>query len=492
MKNLRYRRQFLLSRSQIRSLTDWNYIKNQKYHLYAHPDLEIERNGSLTLIGHIFDYQYPEKTNSCILQDIAENSRNLSGIFQFMKRYSGSYVLMFLSDDNMHVFHDAKGKREIYYCAHYNEIICGSQPNLIAEYSKPKIQISQDPELLDFFNHYLYDSGWVGNESLFDGVCHLPPNHYLDINDLKARRYWPNRIIPRTSMEDATAKGCSYLKGSLRAMVNRYPAVMMAVTSGNDSRILLAASRELLGEIYFFINDENLGRRHPDIWVPESIFENIAAPFHVHEVPEGVDGKFRRLYKNNVILANEERLSYIFNVLYREHSNKVVLSGGSEMVLVQKEPRVLGKHRMAFSMGYSKCKYVQRQCEKIRPEVEETARKFNVAVQTLFYWEQKLGNWASAKVSEGLIASEKLDPFNSHHYCETLLGVDKRYRRTEKKPCRLYLEMINYLWPELLEFPINPPTTVAEHTKRFAAKLGIMGFMRELRYQKQNMKDNLL
>ena len=86
-------------------------------------------------------------------------------------------------------------------------------------------------------------------------------------------------------------------------MAHRH-TLMMAVTSGNDSRLLLASSRDLRNKIYYFINNESLGHRHPDIAVPQSMFEHLGIPFHIHDVPDDMDEEFERVSLREYLLPD--------------------------------------------------------------------------------------------------------------------------------------------------------------------------------------------
>ena len=75
----------------------------------------------------------------------------------------------------------------------------------------------------------------------------------------------------------------NFLQGVEKAITYRHPT-NMAVTAGIDSRTTLTASIEIKDKIYYFINDEGMGSKYPDIAVSEKIFKSIEHPFHLHKV----------------------------------------------------------------------------------------------------------------------------------------------------------------------------------------------------------------
>ena len=485
-QRLRYRRQFILTLAPIEVFRDWNCINIDQYYLYIHPDLEANRaddsQKSIVLVGNIFDPNEPARKNYDILKNILGQINTIENLFFEIKKYVGSYALIYKDPRRMIILNDALSLREIYYCTKENDVVCGSQPNLMVKFGNPAITPTDDTCVLDFYNNHLKNCSWIGDETYFRGVKHLLPNHYLDITNREVRRYWPTEPIKHLSLDEAVAKSCSFLQGSMKAMVHRHP-VMMAVTSGFDSRTLLAASKGLQDRIYFFINDEGLGRSHPDIAVPKKIFEKIRVPFHIHDVPQEVDSEFRQIFLSNTFFATDRILPTIFNVYFKSHSDKVNILGTGEIgrTRLGKQPPNLNAFRIAYKMRYKNSCYVLRQSDKILAELLPVGEEFGINVLTLIFWEQNQGNRWVVGNSESDIAIEEIDPFDSHLLYEILLGVDEKY--SKKNASILFKEMIRHMWPELLEWPINPPFTLRDKITWLLDKIGLYDAIWELKYQ---------
>ena len=490
---LHYRRQFLLSLAPLEPFANWNCSQIDRYYLYAHPDLEFNQladpKKTLVLLGDIYDSEEPQKGNAEIMEDIMASAGIIEEFILRIKQYAGCYALLLKNISSTIFVNDARALREIYYCTATNQIICGSQPNLIAEFSNPEIKPTNDNDLLDYYNNYLWDSRWVGDETYFAGIKHLLPNHYLDINKRKAYRYWPNEPLVRLQLKEAVSKSSAFLQGIMKAIVHRH-AVMMAVTSGTDSRILLAASKGLQDKIYYFVNNHDLGYGNPDISVPVKIFKKNDVKFHVHDVSNDVDDEFRKVFFHNTFLATERILPSIYNVFFKKHKEKVLILGVSEIgrTFYGKAPRRLNSYRMAYKLEYKECRYVNKQCEKLVAEMQPVAKKFGINAMVLLYWEQRLGNWGATRNSESLIAIEKIDPFNSHLLYETFLGVDEKYRNYLESPCVFFREMIRHMWPDLLEWPINPPYALQDKVIWLLVELGLYELLREIQYQVNYLK----
>jgi hypothetical protein len=100
---------------------------------------------------------------------------------------------------------------------------------------------------------------------------------------------------------------------------------------------------------------------------------------------------------------------------------------------------------------------------------------------SLLLWEQLLGNWGAVGNSESDIAIEEFDPYDSHYMYETLLGVDEVAIKGNRH--LMFREMLRRMWPELLEFPINPPSTFKDRIRWSLKRVGAYDALKMLRYE---------
>jgi hypothetical protein len=485
VENLRYRRQFILTNEVIDELGNWQHLLIKNWHLYVHPDLEITSNERtsrrIVLLGYMFDPFNPEKGNEAILQDIVSMVSCFDDLISAIKVMAGSYVIFYEDQESVMLIHDPLGIREIYYCTGKNRVICGSQPNLLNKYSMPELGLTMDKAIHKFVYHDmpLVRTGrlWVGDETFFRDIKHLLPNHCLDVNALTPRRYWPNKRLGDLNAKIAVKLACEYLRGVMKGVTLRYK-VMMAVTAGYDSRSLLAGAREVLDQVYLFINRESyLNDESADIWVPRKMLDQVKIPFHVHSVEGEVDKDFREIFKSNVFGATDRTLPTIYNVYYKKHQDKVNILGVGEIgrEYYGKRPRRLDGYYLARCLKFRNSVYASEQCEKWLQEADGPAKEYNVDIMKLLLWEMLLGKWGANANSESDIAIEEFDPYDSHYIYEILIAGSQGKRE-------LFREMINEMWPELLEFPINPPESIADWVKYQLGRLGAFQDLRRFVY----------
>jgi hypothetical protein len=73
----------------------------------------------------------------------------------------------------------------------------------------------------------------------------------------------------------------------------------------------------------------------------------------------------------------------------------------------------------------------------------------------LFSWEQSHGNWLAATQMEFDLAwRDMFTPFNCRELLTTMLSIDARYRSSPRH--RAFYALIEKMWPDLLDEPINP------------------------------------
>lgn len=89
--------------------------------------------------------------------------------------------------------------------------------------------------------------------------------------------------------------------------------------------------------------------------------------------------------------------------------------------------------------------------DKWLKEKKDFARDKNLDLMKLFYWEMRMPNWGSQYQQEADLAMEEFAPFNNREIILRLLDLSKN-----KDYKDVFDDIIYYLAPKLLAFPINP------------------------------------
>lgn len=493
---LLYRRQFVLARQEITEISHWQKFNLNQYVIQAHPDLQLEMvndsSRTLILLGYLYDANNYTAGNHSIIQKLFNENQDFSSLILSLKPYAGRYAIIYKDDVCFNIVQDALALREVYYTEVDNKVICASQPNLLVRFSEPTILKSSGPELIEFVNDHLPSirNGrlWPGDGTVYDNVKHLLPNHYFDILKLRSRRYWPNTPIQDLELNAAVEKAASFLQGTLQAAAHRQP-LMMAVTAGYDSRALLAASKPICQSVHYFINKhDHLADHSNDISIPRQIFKKIKIPFHIHTYSKEVPSDFKKTFLNNTFFSHEQLLPVIYNVYHKSHSDKLNILGVGEVGRTKffDPPNNLDAYYLSYMLKHRKSSYAVKECEKWLSNSAPIADRYKINIMTLFWWEVLIGNWGAVGNSESDIAIEEFDPYDSHYLYETFLAIHPKYRKFYNNV--LFKKLILYMWPELLELPVNPPENLKDLSLSILQKLGIEKKLRNMKYKHYKKK----
>lgn len=214
-QKLLYRRQYVITSDPTYQRPDW--IKKELARgqfLLHHSDLNVvvhhTKTVKMTLLGYLLDPNHPTDSDDVILGRIAEVCKSLQDVMEFVSGCGGRFVLIIQGLGGNRLFTDPAGFRQIYYSHSSTDLWCASQPHLLAE----ALNLPEDRSeaIVGFLNSSAYTSGrtehaWYGDATRFDGVRHLMPNHYLDIDSGAIVRFWPYRaLIPKNVDDAATEK----------------------------------------------------------------------------------------------------------------------------------------------------------------------------------------------------------------------------------------------------------------------------------------------
>jgi len=471
-KNLLYRRQFVIGPRYVKELNWWNKIPvTDQLFITVHPDLNYAQvkkgNRSLTLLGYLIDPFKPKFDDTNILEELISKSNTNDNLIENCNKYGGRWILIFDDSKKIMLFNDPAGLKQVYYTNNSTiEFWCGSQPNIITM----NIQCTFNNEAYNdlkksgaFNTSNLYF--WPGNSSPYLEIKRLIPNHYLDIDNRLCHRYWPNKELKGLSLEEGAYKCKELLKRLIKGVYERFK-LAHAITSGLDSRLLLAASKDIARNIYYYTaKRKNFNRLTPDIRIPKELLKKLSLSHHIIDCSKEMSIEFREIYENNVMNAHEsggrdaqgffnncpsDRISMIGNVSetvraspYFDQSYDL-----SERYLDINEKLLASKVRMDKSIfAIKNFKIWLKDCINLE-------KKYGINIIDLFYLEQLMGGWLSMIRTESDIVQEVFTPYNCRLFLEYMFAIDEKYRKPPEYI--IYKKMILSLWPEVMQMPVNP------------------------------------
>lgn len=488
-----YRRQFLLGPQYIDNLSSWNKVKlADKYFLTVHPDLSITmvnfNSNYIILLGYLLDPSNPSKDNVSILEACTGKVRSISDIFYKLDKMCGRFVIILKYQNDFIIFNDATGMREIFYFEdNSNNLWCASQSEIIAQYCNVPINEKIKKEL---FNLSLFSNTseywYPGDSTIYENLHHLTPNHYLNLNTHSIVRYWPVKRIRSISLSECVRRSSTLLKNILVAACNRFN-IAMSISAGYDSRILIAASKDIKDQIYFFSHThKNLTVDGLDIRIPAKLLPLLNLKHNIVNVPMMMDVEFEKIFRKNVTTARTSKGLNAYGLLehFKNNKKEIVLMNGNLCEIARRNicryPRIpqcmINERTLSLFAKMGKSYFANQKFYEWWILIKELPILQQYIIE-LFQWEQKSARWAATTFSEMDISFENLSPFNCKELLILMMGVDLKYRTLPNYS--LYRHLIKNLWPETLQIEINPhPNNIDKYFKFFVYKYRIYEFVK--------------
>lgn len=482
-----YSKQFLITNKICDKLKNWNKLKIGEHIVYMHNSLNYsssENNANkIIIIGDVFDYRFPYKTNQNISDELNENSRSIESAITLTYSLSGTFLVLYFNfkDNLFQLFGDFAMQRELYYLSNSdNMLVLGSSPNIIQEVVSINQSNTKDEE--SFFNSSAFNKrkAYILNETNFEGLLRLKPNHYLNVNKNKIIRYFPNKKNKKDTLENAAKKAANMLQNYILAAHKRYP-MLIPISAGWDSRVFLAASKNIRKEVrYYVLQTQNKSTEHYEIKIPKVLMELLNLPFEIIDYSKKIDTNEHDIIKKSMWYSDLEHFEYIINYFYKNYPNHITLNGNiSEVARLEfDEVYNLTPKKISFIQKYPFLDYALKRYTKWHQQNKELFSKYEFRTLDMLYWEENCANWVAKTKSEfRVFGIEVFSPFNSRELMMTLMSVDKKYRR--KQNPILYKKIIEELWPEVLQVPVN--SGMKKKAMRITQKLGIFSFLRNLK-----------
>ncbi|MBN2215317.1 MAG: hypothetical protein JW723_13850 [Bacteroidales bacterium] len=495
-EKLKYRRQFYLTPEPIFIDGSFNHIMiKNTYHLYYHIDLNFtsrqSQKQSLYILGDLFDPYNPSYTNEDIIDELSGSA--FKELLVKSNIYTGRYVIIFIDENNIQIFNDPATSRKVFYTIRSNQVWCGSQPHILADHLK--IPETKDDEKLQYFESDLFARNeFIGiyQYTIYDEIYQLAPNHYLDYNLLNRVRFWPNEPLDILPIDEVVKKSGDLVRGYMNAIYNRYRKLMLPVTAGMDSRLLLAASRDICQNIIYYINKTpSMGDDDIDLRIGKKVVESLGLKYHVLNIDEDSNEKFREIYLKNTIYPFEKRLPLIYNIYFKKYSDYINLPANFSEVgrnaWVFHRSNINGKD-LVYASYAGNFKYAIEKSNEWICEVKDICNQNNVNMLDLHYWENRISTWCTHYSSNKDIAQEEVLPLNSRLLMITLLSTKRKYR--DEDICFLHRKILRYLWKETLDVPINP--TFQKFYLKLFKRIGIFYFYFMLKHQAKILYDQIL
>ena len=459
--------QFVLGPQCAPGLEDWaRIIAGPRLQLTTHPGLNVVQAGSgskrLTLLGTMLDPHAPERSDQQILEKLLDRFDSLDSLIAATGPLGGRWAIVAVDGEEAHLFNDAFGLRQVFYTlpGSRGEVFAMSEAALGAV----MLDIPVDTAAQGYMESEIFraerEYKWPLSASAFCGVRRLLPNHVLDVRRGISRRFWPKIPLEELPLDAVVEKAARLLRGVMRAAANRFD-LAVSVTCGIDSRVVLAACRDIVGRASFVtLRQWHMSDTSPDIVIPAALLAKLGLEHEVILAPVTVTPDFGQIFKSSSYLAHDHYGPDAQAIFERFGRTRVAVTGSGAEVA-----RCGGRERLPyFDRKRASAAYLARHEMGGRNEfveryfgdwLRDVGDQNNANVMDLFEWEQSCGSWLAATQLEFDVAwKDIVTPFNCRELMTSMLSAPSQYRKGLVPP--LFERLVRELWPEALDAPINP------------------------------------
>lgn len=471
------RRQFILGPSYV-NYDGWNRVKvAERCFITVHPDLPttvVEHEGcKAILLGYAIDPYQIGINEESIARRFVDTSGSVADVIAGVEKINGRFVLIVKKVDNFWLFHDAVALRQVNYCKDKTGAVwCASQADALAE----QLGLEYDEEVLTYRKWAVQkankDEFWIMNDRTpYLEIKNLLPNHYLDLNEAKAVRYWPAKgCIPSLSVNESIELCTPILQNSIKAAAMRFD-LQVGISAGGDSRKTLAACRGVRDRVSFFTHTPTQSSMiFNDVKVPARLLPRLGLA-HQNLGMKQMSEEFRTFYERSATWSREKRGHIAYTLLDKFGPDSTVVNSNisevAQCLYWLPKSKITGKGLATLSvLNHPLC---ISEFQKWLDGAKGHCAMAQMNIMDLFFLEQRMGRWATAAFSEYDIAHETFNPYNNRCLHCLMLAISDRYRKNRRWD--VIVKHIEYMWPEVLLEPINPPDRTADKIQQFIRRV---------------------
>ena len=408
------------------------------------------------IVGCIAHPDYQDVKPKSFAQEVLGKCKSFEEINSALYKACGRFVVVIAYDNDLIIRSDAVSLGQVYFDSK-QEIICSDIR--LYEYLVKEREDNYSAKLFHKNTMPYKGNGdaWIGDDTIYLGLKKLLPNHALYVSGFKVERYWPVKQRRQVRLKDCLYDIASQLKSTLQAFQNIAP-LSIAVTAGNDSRLMLAASLALKQKCrYFIINHPKMKNGDVDIVIGKRLCDIAGVPYRIYDIrnENEVPTDFKRKYFQNSFFAKNERLPVVYKY-YQDFSGYINICGVGEYGRSVFGNGILpvSANFLCHKYHYTNSNFANQMTKKWLKEYKHSIRQYGYNTFAMFYIEQKLGNWGAVGNTESDLAFEEVNPYASHYLIHKFLSLPKS--ETTYINNKLFHDLTTFFNKKLLSEPINP------------------------------------
>jgi hypothetical protein len=416
---------------------------SEKYCLYVHKDLSvssefIKKNG-VVVLGLSF---YPGNPLANVASSLLENFLSVDDIFLGkIFNLAGSYAIILIHGEEIYLFNDPAGFMGIYFTNN----AAASTPSLL-----PKIERNN---LID--NNFKFKQGndwYTGSITPYKKVNKLIPNFLLKLSDLSTSRFWPIDVDDSDKEQvdfEQSLLQISHLLIQLMEGVEKKGNLLCSLTGGQDTRLVLAASKTIWPKIKSFTLSGPQVQKNDVVYA-----EKLAAIANIeHKIYQIIQSPQWLLKIYDDISAGESigaRREIAGTCLQFSFNNAIHVNGNlGALFKAYYWPVSNPQHFKVSSVLRDFSSPGEISVNGVNEWIALTPKLSACHLYNLFYLEQRGGRWISAGENASRIFYESFSPFNYRPLFRMITNLPNQLQFSGK----LIQTLTRILEPKLLSVP---------------------------------------
>lgn len=456
-----YARGYLISDTEYTVKDDWEKIFFQDLYITYDPKTmcHCQKAGDnfAILIGSVMDTMSWHMDANDVLKKII-NYMSVSddeGLYDYLDWLGGRFIIIFGNDNKKTLLQDATGMRSAYY--HEEKCLVASHYGIISDIL--------DLPSNSFMDRYYKSKKYSlpGDFSPYVGVLGLVPNHELDLNTMRVRRFWPRKEHDDISVNESMDFIANHIRQQM-LVLNKYfkKKIALSMSGGNDSNISLAASKDIKNDVlYFSVYCDGHVSMPKDATKAKRILQSLGLKMKTIDISNArVPADAQIIFWKNYYKSHNRR-AIITNLKSLPPDLLHVRSNIIETVRKIPNPAEAGDGESIRKTYYSNTKdNMCRQMFDAFSKRNDYVKLYNYNVSDILHWEYRVATFVNcACLLETDWCFDTYMLFNVRKLLERGLSVPRYFKMNYQIP----FELKKRLWPETTFYVPNTNYTLLDY-----------------------------
>lgn len=469
----------------------WKRASAGGYHIWTHPKTDLHlyqgRNSEWVLIGHLLDPWNDIASENEILKKLDQAFEvSWDEAAKELKYLTGRFCLFNTDEKRGFAVQDAVGLLPLFYFRDEDDWVFASHAQLIGDI----FEFKMDKNIEKITNSWFFSVGirhLPGLKSPFSEFLSLSANTVLPLNGEPIKRFFPDRPLTMCDDLPSLAKTAGKILSESIKLYTQKGKTAQSLTTGTDSRVTFAASKPYREQIFYF-SYTGTDRDKAEAAEVARMCEALGQKHTIYDVPPHVEDEkeyaiFNKILNHNTAYVRHPKAGERLKIYYlhkkfpseylelKSHVSGIGRASyckkmGRSRLPERLEPRDMSNLFKRNLYDRESLRYTDQAFHEFRKITKFGENFYNYEEPDMFHWEHRMTTWAAMVAQDHDISHKLSVPFNNRELLNVFLQVPRPSRIKDD----LYREIIFYLWPELLEFPLSAPGPVKGRLRKGAER----------------------